>query len=99
MALTKPQQVFIQHYITSNNATESSRIAYPKNKSPEQRGYQVLRNAEVKAEIDRLTKELAESLQITTEWITKQIQDIAVNGSNQEKLRALELLGKWRIQG
>lgn len=96
MALNQRQILFIKHYITSNNIAESINKAGYKSRTPSSFGISLLKRKEIKQEIARLQEEIAKSLEITTEWITQKIRDIADNGNNQEKLRALELLGKWK---
>lgn len=53
--LTKAQEVFIDEYLVLLNATEAYCRAYPKAKraSAASAGYELLRNLEIRAEIDR----------------------------------------------
>lgn len=70
--------VFIEEYLDRGNATEAYKKAYNSddNKKAGSRGYQLLNEPLIKAEIEKRQKELAKKYDIKKERIIKELVDI-----------------------
>jgi len=98
MKLTPKQELFIQYYMISLNATEAYKKAQYNVKSDKVACINALRllgNARIKAEIQTRLAKRAEDNGITADYVLKGIKAIADKGEREgDKLKAYELLGK-----
>lgn len=94
--LNAAQRAFCAAYVATHNATQAAKDAGYSAKTAHAQGHRLLKNAEVRAEIERLESMVLDDLGVTAYYVAKRLKDIADNGGNRDALRALELLGKWR---
>ena len=92
------QQDFCKHYIITNNASESYKLAGYKSKNANSVGtcsHSLLHKPTIQAEITRLSKEINQDLDVDCAYITRKLKAIAedVSATNSDKIRALDLLG------
>lgn len=75
--LTEKEQLFADHYIITNNATESAlKAGYSKNCAGQQ-GYENLKKPEIKKYLKLKSKPILEQLNITQERVLREIAAIA----------------------
>ena len=97
MGLTNKKRLFVKHYLITNNCTESAKLAGYSNKTAYSQGSRLLKDVDVCSEIEQLQGKIVKELDITVKWITTEIQKVVNTATNNsDKLRALELLGKWK---
>jgi len=75
--LTDKQQRFIEEYLVDSNATQAAIRAGYASESAYAEGSRLLRNVKVKAKLQELRQELAESLGIDSQWVLKRFVDIS----------------------
>lgn len=90
--MTIKQKLFIQEYLRYRNATQAALDVYDaKNKnSAAVIGYRLLRNVNVKSEIERIL----EARESTPSYIAKLLIDVIENGSSSQKIKALQMTFK-----
>jgi phage terminase small subunit len=92
------QHKFVSEYLIDSNATRAAKAAGYSKKTAEQIGSRLLRNIEVREEIDRETTLLCTKLQITAGYVIEGIRDIVESsrkvGQWSTALKGYELLGK-----
>ena len=96
--LTRRKKLFIDEYIISLNATESAKKAGYSERTAYSQGSRLLKNVEVKTEIDRIMNASAKENKITKDNALKKLWDI-VNDSNSkeaDRIRAIEVISKLR---
>lgn len=98
MKLTNKQELFIQYYMISLNATDSYMKVYKcKNDNVAGvEGFKLLRNPKIRTEIDLRLDKRATDNGITADYVLKGIKAIADREGIRENdtLKAYELLGK-----
>lgn len=98
--LTDKQQAFCREYIKDFNATQAAiRAGYSK-KTAYSQGQRLLKNVVVKVEIGRLLAEIEAVSTVEIAEIVQELRKLAFSGTsylnNTDKLRALELLGRYK---
>ena len=101
--MTPKQKRFVKEYLVDLNATRAAISAGYSENTAESAGSRLLRNVNVKAEIDKRAQKLTEKLEITTEYVLNGIKAV-VERSIQEgdeydafaALKGYELLGKYK---
>ncbi len=97
-SLNYRQQLFCQEYLKDFNTAAAARRAGYSQKTATNKGYLMLRNPLIQAELDRLQNRREVRTQITTDEILKRLMRIANEAETERDfnvaLRALELLGK-----
>ncbi len=94
--MTHRQRIFITEYIKSGNATDSAKKAGYSERSAYSVGQRMLKNVEIKEEIEKIQKEALEKAEITITEVLNLITDIARNGkSENNKLKAMDMLMKY----
>lgn len=92
--MTNKQQLFIQHYLCSLNATEAAKLAGYSAKTAYSIGAELLKNPEIQKAIEQQTHERINSLIANRSermiFLTGIMRDIEQN--TKERLRACELL-------
>lgn len=94
--LNPAQRAFCAAYVATHNATQAAKDAGYSAKTAYAQGHRLLKNAEVKAEIERLESRVLDDLGVTAYYVAHRLKDIADGDSVSNALKALELLGKWR---
>ena len=96
MKLTPKQELFIQYYMISLNATESAIKAGYKEKTAFVIGYENLKKPYIAKEIETRLAKRATDNGITADYVLQGIKAIADREGIREgdQLKALELLGK-----
>lgn len=109
--LNERQRTFAHHYAMIPNASRAAREAGYSEATAAQQGYALLRNPHVRAEIDRLRDEALADLGIDRLYILGQLKNIAdgevkyetkdgeeipAPTKDTDRIRALELLGKYQ---
>ena len=95
--LTPKQERFCQEYVIDCNATQAAVRAGYSEKGAEVQGSNLLRNIKVGARIRELQVEGAKKINITREWITKELIEIQSGAKTTyppSSLKALEMLAK-----
>ena len=95
--MTPKQETFAIEYLKDKNATQAAiRAGYSK-KTAASIAWELLERPDVKQFIGDKQKEAVEKAEITSEWIVNQCKEIATNvlAKDSDKLRALELIGKY----
>jgi len=75
--LTDKQQRFVEEYAVDSNATQAAIRAGYAQESAAVEGSRLLRNAKVKAKLQLLRNEIADSLGIDAKWVLKRFVDIS----------------------
>lgn len=105
MALTPKQRRFVGEYLKDLNATAAARRAGFSQRTASEIGYEYLRKPHIRAEVEKRTAEQFTALNITAERILWELSLLAfanvpdyaeVGFRYADKIRALELLGKYR---
>ena len=94
--LTPKQQIFVDEYLVSLNATQSAiKAGY---KQPHSQGPRLLENVGVSAAIRQAQKERGERTQIDADWVLRRAAEIAdrakESGELNAEIKAVELCGK-----
>lgn len=79
--LNAKQQSFIDHYVELKNATEAAKRAGYSKKTAGAKGHDLLKNIEIKAQIDKRLQELSIKTNITAERILEEYARIAFANS------------------
>ena len=96
--LTAKQERFVQEYLIDQNATAAAIRAGYAEKSAKYSGYELLKNAKVKAAVRAGQARLAKKLDLTAEKVLADIERIANKAERAKRygdaIRGKELLGK-----
>ena len=97
--LTPKQEKFCLKFVESGNATEAYKYSYStknmKDKTVNNRAYELLQKGEIEGRISKLRKELKERALLTLDDVLKELSKIAMGEKiDSHKMKALELLGK-----
>jgi len=105
--LSGKQQLFCKEYIIDYNATRAAKAAGYSEKTAYEIGAQNLKKIEIKKEIDRITNNRAERLEVSADLVVQELAKIgfalkpgeffAETGFNielKDKIKALENLGR-----
>lgn len=75
--LNGKQQLFILEYMKDNNATQAAiRSGYTKATAYAQ-GHRLMKDVQIKAEIDKLTAEKLEKLKVSPDWVIDRLKTIS----------------------
>jgi phage terminase small subunit len=99
--LKEKRKVFAAEYVKDWNATQAAIRAGYSLKTAYSQGQRLLKNVEVRAEIDRLSADIADQNDVEVREIIVGLRRIAFapegpQVNNSDRLRALELLGKYK---
>ena len=97
--MSERQRLFIKFYIDGHNAASAARKAGYSGASATTTGYKLLKRADIRAEIARLEQKVADSVDSTRILsaieVRQRLSEIADTADKpQDRIRALELLGK-----
>ena len=95
--MTAKQEAFAIEYLKDKNATQAAiRAGYSK-KTAYSIGCEMLRKPEIQEIIRTKQEEAVKNAEVSVDWIVQQCKEIASNvlTKDADKLRALELLGKY----
>ena len=97
-ALTPRQQKFVNAYLVNPIGSQAAITAGYSAIAARNAAARLLAKANVANAVQQGLDRASRSLDISVQWIAEAIRDIASdpNANNGDKLRALELLGKWR---
>lgn len=95
--MTAKQEAFAIEYLKDKNATQAAIRAGYSAKTAYSIGCEMLRKPEIQEIIRAKQEEAVKNAEITSEWIVAQCKEIATNvlAKDADKLRALELIGKY----
>jgi phage terminase small subunit len=102
--LNNRHKQFIEEYLANGkNASESYRVVYNKTNSKEHQeqckanGSRLIANDNIKSVIEYKMHKIHEKLEITAEWIQKNLKDI-IDGDNKntDRINALKLLAQMK---
>lgn len=100
MKLNARQQAFVEHYILDKNITRAAKAAGYSDKTSYSIGSRLLKNVEVKKEIDARMSKISVCLDKTVEEIAERFVEIGFGNSKlfhaRDQLKALELLGRYK---
>ncbi|HUW18642.1 MAG TPA: terminase small subunit [Sedimentisphaerales bacterium] len=99
--LNNKQKAFCREYIKDWNATKAAKRTGYSPKTAYSQGQRLLKNVEVRAEIDRLSADITVENKVEVKEIISGLKAIAFASddarvNNSDRLRALELLGKYK---
>jgi len=93
---TAKQNKFCLEYLKDFNATKAAERAGYSKKTAYSIGERLLRNVEIKKRVDEKIKKQANKTEVKISDIIKGFKDVAFgNEKTSDKLKALELLGKY----
>ena len=100
--LTERQKLFCEEYLADMNATRAYKVAYPRIKNVEvakTSGARLLKNEKVQQYFSELREKQSKRTEVTADKIVDELKKVAfaeeVVITGKEKMRALELLGKY----
>lgn len=94
--MTHKQKIFISEYLKTGNATESAKKAGYSEKTSYSTGQRLLKNVEIRKEIERLQNEALEKAELSVSDVIKLVKEIAMSGKNETvRLRAMDMLLKY----
>lgn len=98
--ITEKQRRFCEEYLVDLNATRAYMAAYPSTKKESTAAVcasQLLRNPKISKYLRKRQQEQQERVQVRQDDVLRAIKEIAFNteGKDRDRLRALELLGKY----
>lgn len=94
--MTPKQQAFCDYYIVSGNATEAAKKAGYSEKTAYSIGQRLLKDVEIKNQIQQASQQVQKSRIATAEEILEYLSSVVRNTDEQtrERTKAAELLGK-----
>lgn len=81
--LTEKEQVFVQEYLISLNASDGYRKAGYKGKDAGAGGYEILRKPHIQTAVKKAMDERAKRLEIDSDWVLKRLSLIATANPNE----------------
>ena len=95
--MTAKQEAFAIEYLKDKNATQAAIRAGYSAKTAYSIGCEMLRKPEIQEIIRAKQEEAVKNAEVSVDWIVRQCKEIASNvlTKDADKLRALELLGKY----
>jgi phage terminase small subunit len=99
--MTDKQIAFCREYVKDWNATQAATRAGYSAKTAYSQGQRLLKDAEVRAELSKLTADIADQNDVEVREIIAGLRSIAfapedARVNNSDRIRALELLGKYK---
>ena len=94
--MTHKQKIFVSEYVKTGNATESAKKAGYSDKTAYSTGQRLLKNVEIRKEIERMQSEALEKAELSVSDVVKLVKEIATGGKNETvRLRAMDMLLKY----
>ena len=95
MALSPKRAAFVREYLIDLNAAAAARRAGYSPKTADRTGYDLLRNPEIAAAVQKAQEERAQATGISAQMVLDGLRGIAEGeASDSARVRAYELLGK-----
>lgn len=91
------RELFIEEYLRTLNATQSAIKAGYSERSARTTGHRLLKNDDIKAEIDKAMSQRHEQCMVDVEFILQGLKDIALdtNAPVKDRVKAYDLLGRY----
>jgi len=93
--LNDKQELFVQHYILTRNATEAARAAGYSEKSAHNQGYRLLQDSEVQQRVYDAEQEMSTDVDVISE-LENQYSYAKGHGHTNSAIKALEILSRVR---
>ena len=94
--MTHKQKIFVSEYVKTGNATESAKKAGYSDKTAYSTGQRLLKNVEIRKDIERMQSEALEKAELSVSDVVKLVKQIATEGKNETvRLRAMDMLLKY----
>ena len=93
--LNDKQELFVQHYILTRNATEAARAAGYSEKSAHNQGYRLLQDSEVQQRVYDAEQEMSTDVDVISE-LENQYSYAKGHGHTKSPIKALEILSRVR---
>ena len=93
--LNDKQELFVQHYILTRNATEAARAAGYSEKSAHNQGYRLLQDSEVQQRVYDAEQEMTTDVDVISE-LENQYSYAKGHGHTNSAIKALEILSRVR---
>lgn len=92
------RELFIEEYLRTLNATQSAIKAGYSERSARTTGHRLLKDAYIKAEIDKAMSQRHEQCMVDVEFILQGLKDIALDPSHpvKDRVKAYDLLGRYK---
>ena len=92
------RELFIEEYLRTLNATQSAIKAGYSERSARTTGHRLLKNDDIKAEIDKAMSQRHEQCMVDVEFILQGLKDIALDPSHpvKDRVKAYDLLGRYK---
>ena len=90
------QELFCEEYLKDMNATQAAIRAGYSEKTAYSQGQRLLKNVEIRKEIERMQSEALEKAELNISDVVKLVKEIATSGKNETvRLRAMDMLLKY----
>jgi len=93
--MNEKQELFVQHYILTRNATEAAKAAGYSERSAHNQGYRLLQDEEVRQRVYDAEQEMTTTLDVISE-LEDQYTYAKGHGHTNSAIKALELLSRVR---
>ena len=93
--MNEKQELFVQHYILTRNATEAAKAAGYSERSAHNQGYRLLQDEEVRQRVYDAEQEMTTTLDVISE-LEDQYTYAKGHGHTNSAIKALEVLSKVR---
>jgi len=93
--MNEKQELFVQHYILTRNATEAAKSAGYSERSAHNQGYRLLQDEEVRQRVHDAEQEMTTTLDVISE-LEDQYTYAKGHGHTNSAIKALEILSRVR---
>tara|TARA_R100001086_G_scaffold203954_1_gene119899 strand:+ start:2198 stop:2602 length:405 start_codon:yes stop_codon:yes gene_type:complete len=93
--MNEKQELFVQHYILTRNATEAAKAAGYSERSAHNQGYRLLQDEEIRQRIYDAEQEMTTNLDVISE-LEDQYTYAKGHGHTNSAIKALEILSRVR---
>ena len=93
--MNEKQELFVQHYILTRNATEAAKAAGYSERSAHNQGYRLLQDEEVRQRVYDAEQEMTTTLDVISE-LEAQYTYAKGHGHTNSAIKALEILSRVR---
>ena len=93
--MNEKQELFVQHYILTRNATEAAKAAGYSERSAHNQGYRLLQDEEVRQRVYDAEQEMTTTLDVISE-LEDQYPYAKGHGHTNSAIKALEILSRVR---
>ena len=93
--MNEKQELFVQHYILTRNATEAAKAAGYSERSAHNQGYRLLQDEEVRQRVYDTEQEMTTTLDVISE-LEDQYTYAKGHGHTNSAIKALEILSRVR---